>query len=116
MGRRMINALSTVLYAHQNDLKIVPTKSLAFGLQNLIVENTWGEPSSGISEKEAEKVQPKLSKQKAGNKKLTFAHDIPGMFPNENSGDTVNLKEKEILAALLGTGRPVPTRIQKMET
>ena len=27
--RRMINALSTVLYAHQNDLKIVPTKSLA---------------------------------------------------------------------------------------
>mgnify|MGYP001450058945 CR=1 FL=1 len=36
--RRMINALSTVLYAHQNDLKIVPSKSLAFGLQNLIVE------------------------------------------------------------------------------
>ena len=128
--RRMINALSTVLYAHQNDLKIVPTKSLALGLQNLIVENTWGEPSSGISEKEAEKVQPKLSKPKAGNEKLTFAHDIPGMFPvglyykthwmfpNEISGDIVNpkRKEKEILVALLGTGRPVSTRIQKMET
>ena len=113
--RRMINALSTVLYAHQNDLKIVPTKSLAFGLQNLIVENTWGEPSSGISEKEAEKVQPKLSKQN-GKDKLTFAHDIPGMFPSENSGDNHKRKEKEILAALLGTGRPVSTDTQKMET
>ena len=114
--RRMINALSTVLYAHQNDLKIVPTKSLAFGLQNLIVENTWGEPSSGISEKEAEKVQPKLSKPKAGNERLTFAHDIPGMFPSENSGENRKRKEKEILTALLGTGRPVSTRIQKLET
>ena len=33
--RRLINALSTVLYAHQNDLKIVPTKSFGFQLNGI---------------------------------------------------------------------------------